>query len=144
MIPIEPTTADHLALVLSHVIAPSFLLGAVAGFVSILFTRMTHILDRLRNLNAVPDEGHARSPLKADIPRLVRRARLMNRAMFLAVCSGIVATLLIVVAFASAYLGIEHIWGAAILFMVSLLLLGAALVVFAAEIRIALTDYDHH
>ena len=144
MIPVEPTTADHLALVLSHVIAPSFLLGAVAGFVSILFTRMTHILDRLRSLNAIPDEGHARSPLKADIPRLARRARLMNAAMFLAVCSGIVATLLIVLAFASAYLGIEHIWGAAILFMVSLLLLGAALVVFAAEIRIALTDYDHH
>lgn len=144
MIPVEPTTADHLALVLSHVIAPSFLLGAVAGFVSILFTRMTHILDRLRSLNAIPDEGHARSPLKADIPRLARRARLMNGAMFLAVCSGIVATLLIVLAFASAYLGIEHIWGAAILFMVSLLLLGAALVVFAAEIRIALTDYDHH
>ncbi|WP_162918649.1 DUF2721 domain-containing protein [Taklimakanibacter deserti] len=144
MMPVEPTTADHLALVLSHVIAPSFLLGAVAGFVSILFTRMTHILDRLRSLNAVPDEGHARSPLKADIPRLARRARLMNRAMFLSVCSGIVATILIVLAFASAYLGIQHIWGAAILFMLSLLLLGAALVVFAAEIRIALTDYDHH
>jgi hypothetical protein len=142
--PVEPTTADHLAQILSHVIAPSFLLGAVAGFVSILFTRMTHILDRLRDLNAIPDEGHVRSPLKADIPRLERRARLMNRAMFLTVCSGIVATLLIVLAFASAYLGIEHIWGAALLFMISLILLGAALVVFAIEITIALTDYDHH
>lgn len=144
MIPIEPTTADHLAQILSHVIAPSFLLGAVASFVSILFTRMTHILDRLRSLNAIPDAGHARSPLKADIPRLARRARLMNRAIFLAVCSGIVATVLIVLAFASAYVGIQHIWGAAILFMISLMLLGAALVVFAVEIRIALTDYDHH
>ncbi|QIG49112.1 DUF2721 domain-containing protein [Nordella sp. HKS 07] len=142
--PVEPGTADHLAQVLSHVIAPSFLLGAVAGFVSIMFTRMTHILDRLRNLNAIPDQGDTRSPLKADIPRLGRRARLMNKAIFLSVCSGIVATLLIVLAFASAYVGIQHIWGAAILFMVSLLLLGAALVVFAIEVRIALADYDHH
>lgn len=142
--PIEPTTADHLAQILSHVIAPSFLLGAVAGFVSILFTRMTHILDRLRSLNALPDEGHARSPLKADIPRLARRARLMNRAMFLTVCSGIAATMLIILAFVSAYLGIEHIWGAAIFFVVALTLLTAALVLFAVEIRIALTDYDHH
>src|SRR5262245_55218564 len=141
--PIEPTTVDHLAQILAHVIAPSFLLGAVASFVSILFTRMTHILDRLRSLNAVPDEGHARSPLKVDIPRLERRAKLMNRAIFLSVCSGIAATILIVLAFASAFLGIEHIWGAAILFMISLILLGAALVVFAVEIRIALTDYDH-
>jgi hypothetical protein len=141
--PIEPATADHLAQILSHVIAPSFLLGAVASFVSILFTRMTHILDRLRSLNAIPDEGHARSLLKVDIPRLARRASLMNRAIFLSVCSGIVATLLIVLAFASAYAGIQHIWGAAILFMISLILLGTALVVFAIEIRIALTDYDH-
>lgn len=142
--PVEPTTADHLAQILSHVIAPSFLLGAVASFVSILFTRMTHILDRLRSLNAIPEEGHSRSSLKVDIPRLARRARLMNRAIFLSVCSGIVATILIVLAFASAYVGIQHIWGAAILFMISLILLGAALVVFAVEIRIALTDYDHH
>lgn len=141
--PIEPATADHLAQILSHVIAPSFLLGAVASFVSILFTRMTHILDRLRSLNAIPDEGHARSLLKVDIPRLARRASLMNRAIFLSVCSGIVATLLIVLAFASAYAGIQHVWGAAILFMISLILLGTALVVFAIEIRIALTDYDH-
>ena len=141
--PIEPATADHLAQILAHVIAPSFLIGAVASFVSILFTRMTHILDRLRSLNAIPDEGHARSLLKVDIPRLARRARLMNGAIFLAVCSGIVATLLIVLAFASAYVGIQHVWGAAILFMISLILLGTALVVFALEIRIALTDYDH-
>lgn len=140
----EPTTADHLAQVLSHVIAPSFLLGAVASFVSILFTRMTHILDRLRSLNALPDEGDARSPLKADIPRLERRARLTNSAIFLSVCSGIAATVLIVLAFASAYVGIQHIWGAAILFIVSLILLGAALVIFAVEIRISLTAYDHH
>lgn len=142
--PIEAATADHLAQVLSHVIAPSFLLGAVAGFVSILFTRMTHILDRLRSLNAIPDQGHLRSPLKADIPRLERRARLMNRAMFLTVCSGIAATVLILLAFASAYMGIEHVWGAAILFVIALILLGAALVIFAVEIHVGLTGYDHH
>jgi hypothetical protein len=140
----EVGTVDHLAEVLAHVLAPSFLLGAVAGFISLLFTRMTNILDRLRSLNAIPAEGHVSSHLKADIPRLERRARLVNRAIFLAVCSGIAATILIVLAFASAYVGLQHVWGAAILFMVSLTLLGAALVVFASEVRIALTDYDHH
>src|SRR5262249_27457797 len=104
----------------------------------------THILDRLRSLNALPDEGHVHSHLKVDIPRLKRRAGLMNRAIFLAVCSGIVATMLIVLAFACAYVGVQHIWGAATLFMISLMLLGAALVVFALEIRIALADYDYH
>jgi hypothetical protein len=140
----ELGSASHLSQVLAHVIAPSFLLGAVASFVSLLFSRMTNILDRLRSLNAIPDDGHPHSRLKIDIPRLQRRARLMNRAIFLAVCSGIVTAVLIVLAFATAYLGFQHIWGAAILFMISLALLGAALVVFATEVRIALTDNDHY
>jgi hypothetical protein len=141
---IEVGSVDHLSQVISHVVAPSFLLAAVAGFVTVLFTRMTNILDRARNLNAIPDEGHDRSNLKADIPRLKRRARLVNRAILLCVCSGIVAAILIIVAFASVYLGLQHVWGTAMLFIVALALLAASLVVFAIEVGISLTDHDHH
>jgi len=140
----EPGSTAHLEQVISHVIAPSFLLGAVASFISLRFTRLTSILDRLRSLNAAPDEGHPLSSVKIDLPRLKRRARLVNRAIFLSVCSGVAAALLIIVAFASAYLGYEHIWGAAILFIVALGFLCAALVVLASEVRISLTEYDHH
>jgi hypothetical protein len=77
----ELGTVEHLSQVISHVVAPAFLLGAVASFISLLFTRMTNILDRVRSLNAV------------------------------------------------AYLGFEHVWGAGILFMVSLGYLCAALIV---------------
>ena len=133
----EPGSSEHLSQVISHVIAPSFLLGAVASFISLLFTRLTTILDRLRALNALPDDGHPLSKIKADLPRLKRRANLVNTAIYLSVLSAIVA-------FASAYLGYEHIWGAAALFMIALGLLCAALVVFASEVRISLTDYDHH
>ena len=140
----EPGSSEHLSQVISHVIAPSFLLGAVASFISLPFTRLTTILDRLRALNALPDDGHPLSKIKADLPRLKRRANLVNTAIYLSVLSAIVAALLIIVAFASAYLGYEHIWGAAALFMIALGLLCAALVVFASEVRISLTDYDHH
>ena len=111
----EPGSSEHLSQVISHVIAPSFLLGAVASFISLLFTRLTTILDRLRALNALPDDGHPLSKIKADLPRLKRRANLVNTAIYLSVLSAIVAALLIIVAFASAYLGYEHIWGAAAL-----------------------------
>jgi len=141
---VEPGSPEHLSQVISHVIAPSFLLGGVAGFISILNTRLTTILDRLRALNALPDEGHPLSSVKADIPRLKRRAKLVNTAIYLSALSAIVTAILIIIAFATAYLGYEHIWGAAILFMIALSLLCAALVVFASEIRISLTDYDHH
>jgi uncharacterized membrane protein (DUF485 family) len=140
----ELGSPEHLSQVMSHVIAPSFLLGAVASFISLLFARMVNVLDRIRSLNAIPDDGHKLSNLKHDLPRLKRRAELVNRAIFLSVCSGVVAAILIILAFASAYLGAEHIWGAALLFMFSLGLLCAALVLFAIEVRIALTEYDHH
>lgn len=135
---------EQISQVISHSIAPSFLLGAVAGFVSVLFSRLDNILHRARDLNALPREGHPMSHLKADLPRLRRRAQLVNRAIYYAVISGIVATMLVIFSFASAYLGEQHVMGAGILFMISLALLTASLVTFALEVRIALNDYDHH
>lgn len=141
---VELGSTEHLSEVISHVIAPSFLLGAVASFISLLFTRLTTILERLRALNAVPDDGHPLSKAKADAPRLKRRAKLVNAAIYLSVLSGIVAAVLMMIAFATAYLGYEHIWGAALLFIIALGLLCAALVVFATEVSISLTEYDHY
>jgi hypothetical protein len=62
------------------------------------------ILDRLRTLNALPDEGHPSSALKPDIPRLRRRATLTNKAIFLSVYSGVAAAVLLIVTFLAASL----------------------------------------
>ena len=40
----------QLSQVMSQATAPAFVLGAVAGFVSILLGRMTTVLDRIRSL----------------------------------------------------------------------------------------------
>lgn len=135
---------EQISQVISHSIAPSFLLGAVAAFVSVLFTRQTNILERIRDLNALPETDHPMSLLRVDLPRLQHRARLVNAAMLCAVVSGVVATILVIFSFASAYLGRQHVFGAGLLFTVSLLLLAAALVTLAREVGIALNDYDHH
>src|SRR5690349_11681499 len=108
---LETLSPDRLSQAITHAIAPAFVLGAVAGFASILSTRLETIMARLRAINALPD-GHAKSHLKADIPRLRRRAKLTNQAMLFAVVSGIIVAGLLLVAFASVYLGIEHIYGA--------------------------------
>ena len=74
----EGIPTDQLSTVISHAIAPSFLLGAVAGFMSILNSRMSSILDRVRSLNAIAPGDADRGHLKADIPRL-ERAHAMAR-----------------------------------------------------------------
>jgi Protein of unknown function (DUF2721) len=43
-------TADQLSQIMSHAIAPAFLLGAVAAYISILLSRMTTVVDRIRSL----------------------------------------------------------------------------------------------
>jgi hypothetical protein len=140
---IDATQTDQLAQVIAHAIAPAFLLGAVSGFVAVLIGRMNGVMDRIRAINAI-DEGDAvRGRLKADLPRLQHRARLLNRATLLAVSSAICITALVVIAFVSAFLGLRHEPGAAVMFLAALVLMGGALLTLALEVRIALTAYDH-
>ena len=138
------TDLSHLSQVISHALAPAFLLGAVAGFVSILVGRINGIIDRVRTLNMIGDGDSPRSCLKSDIPRLKRRARLLNAAIRLALASGISTTLLVVLAFASAFLGLRHEPVAGALFMLALGLLGAALFTFAREVWVGLNEFDHY
>jgi hypothetical protein len=58
--------------------------------------------------------------------------------------SAIFITLLVVVAFASALLAIEHERGIAVLFTVCLGFFAASLVNLARETRIALHEFDYH
>jgi hypothetical protein len=65
-------------------------------------------------------------------------------ATYLALTSGICTALLLVVGFASAYLGIRHEYGAGLLFAVAISLLGAALFKFGQEVRLGLSEADHY
>jgi hypothetical protein len=142
MLPDTPTVSQ-LSHVISQAAAPAFLLGALAAFIAVLISRQNRIVDRTIVLNGIPDDD-VRYRLKADLPRLMRRAAMLNRAIFWAVIGSISVTVLVVVAFASAFLQIQHERGVAILFMVALGAFTASLVDFAREVRIALSEFDHY
>ncbi len=137
-------SATELAQVMSHATAPAFVLGAVAAFVSVLLNRLTNVLDRIRSLHEIADDDDARAYLKSDIPRLRKRAQLLNKATHLALLSGLCTSLLLVVGFASAFLRLHHEYGAGLLFAVAIALLGAALFRFGQEVRIGLAEADHY
>src|SRR5262249_18848833 len=84
---LSPPDAQQFSQVMSQATAPAFVLGAVAGFVSILLGRMTAVIDRIRTLNEIADEDTTRARLKSDIPRLRRRTKLLNSATHLALAS---------------------------------------------------------
>jgi hypothetical protein len=96
---IDTPSATQLSQVIFQVTAPSFLLGAVAAFVSVLIGRMNRTIDRLEALSAVSDDDTSKGHLRTDIPHLKRRAVLLNRAIVFATISAIVTSLLVIVAF---------------------------------------------
>jgi Protein of unknown function (DUF2721) len=136
--------AGQLSQVMAQSTGPAFILGAVAGFTSILLGRMTNVLDRIRSLNDIADDDTARAHLKSDIPRLRRRAQLLNGATRLALTSGMCTALLLVVGFVTAYVGVRHEYGAGVLFAVAISLLCVALFKFGQEVRLGLSEADHY
>jgi Protein of unknown function (DUF2721) len=95
-------------------------------------------------LNAIADNDVVKSRLKVDIPRLLRRAAMINRTIFWAVIGSITITLMVIVAFVSAFFGIQRERGVAVLFLVSLGAFVVSLIDFAREARIALSEFDHY
>lgn len=139
LLPLTPSI-EQLSRIIGSVVAPAFLLGAVAAFISVLVSRMNRAIDRSQFL--VDDETKAY--LKEDIPRLKRRAALLNQAVFYSTVCAIITSLLIIVAFVSAMLGLTHEYGVAILFIAALIFFVLSLVNLARETQIALRDFDHH
>jgi Protein of unknown function (DUF2721) len=140
---IVPDTGQ-LSQVMVQATAPAFVLGAVAGFISILQGRMTSVMDRIRSLNEIVDGDTIRAHLKSDIPRLRKRAKLLNSATHLALTSGMCTSLLLVVGFGSAFFRLQHEYGAGILFALAVGLLGGSLFRFSQEVRIGLAEGDHY
>jgi Protein of unknown function (DUF2721) len=136
--------AGQLAQLMVQATAPAFVLGAVAAFTSVLLGRMANVLDRIRSLNEIADDNTARAHLKSDVPRLRRRAKLLNSATYLALVSGMCTSLLLVLGFASSFFGLRHEYGAGLLFAAAVGLLGGSLFRFAQEVRMGISEADHY
>jgi hypothetical protein len=143
MFPDTPSPTE-LSLVIGQITAPSFLLGAVAAFIALLLARLRQVIDRTQELNAIADSDAVRTPMKADIPRLHRRARLLNRAVEYAAIAAIIVIVLIAVAFVSAFMKVQHERGVGLLFIIALAFFAAALINLVRETRIALHEFDFH
>jgi hypothetical protein len=127
---------DHLSTAISHATAPAFMLGAVAGFLSILIARMERIVDRNRSLRSGDLASLEPSVRKAIAESFSRRMELLGWAIYFAVLSALVTAALLISAFLAALVGFAHGGLVAVMFVVALALLMASLVDLAREIRV--------
>lgn len=139
-----PVNVDQLSTMIAHAVAPAFLLASIAALVSILINRMAGVTDRIRSINQIADDDPARTWLKSDIARLKRRETLLNQSLQLAVTGAIGIVVLLLFGFVVALLGYRHELGAGVLFIVSLCLLVGSLFRFLQDIKISLSEHDHH
>src|SRR5712672_3322133 len=140
----ETPSISQLSQVIAQAAAPAFLLGALAAFIAVLISRLNRIIDRTILLNGIADDDTVKSRLKTDLPRLMRRAAMMNRALFWAVISSISVTLLVIVAFITAFFELQHERGVAIFFLISIGAFTISLIDFSREVQLALSEFDHH
>jgi len=136
--------AERLSEIFSNALAPTFFLGAVAAFVSLMTARLSTIIERIRTLNAIADDDHNRARLKVDLDRLRRGARLLNSGILAALRGGICATLLLAIMFLTGFVGIKHAYGAGLLFIIATVFLGLAIIRYAQEARISLHEHDEY
>lgn len=135
---------QHLAQIFSNAMAPTFFLGAVAAFVTLMNSRLLAVVERIRTLNNISDEDLTRAHLKVDIERLRRRSRYLISGIHATLGGGICATLLLAIMFTTGFLGLKHVYGAGLLFIMATTFLGFALIRFGQEARISLSEYDEY
>jgi ABC-type spermidine/putrescine transport system permease subunit I len=133
---------DQLSRIIGTVAAPAFLLGAVASFISVLVARTNQVVERLHFLHGIADTEASKAYLRADIPRLKRRAALLKRALSSAILAAILTALIIIVAFVAAFYQVAHEYGAALLFVGALISFCVSLIELAREVRISLHEND--
>jgi hypothetical protein len=125
---------------ISHVIqlavAPVFLLAGISGMLSVLSIRLGRIIDRARRLDdkLAASEKQDRAAIHREHMILRRRARLASWAITLCTICALLICTVIVVLFMGAYLSFNPVHFIAWLFIISMISLISALLVFLREI----------
>jgi len=133
---------EHLGKIFAQAAAPAFFLGAVTGLVSILMGRLSSITDRLNAKGRAAREAPAGVDEKTETAWLVRRAILIHQAIWMTLSGGICTAFLLVISFAAGFFHLEHAYGAGLMFVLASGLVGAGLIRFTQEIRLALRELD--
>jgi hypothetical protein len=120
-------------------LAPVFLLSGIGAFLNVLASRLSRIVDRTRDIEPqlLVSRGAEHDRWIAGLKVLDRRMSLINSATGLTVTSAVLTCLVVVLLFA-ANLTRTHFGNAiALLFMASMLTIGAGFAFFLVETTVA-------
>ena len=136
-----PSSLDDISHVIQLAIAPVFLLTAVGTLLNVLTSRLGRAIDRRRVLQKLSpgEDGDAFGVGQVELVLITQRVRLIYRSIVLAVLCALFICLVIAVAFIDAFVSanLARVLGA--LFVLAMVALIGALLMFLREIFLAVT-----
>jgi len=137
---IQESQVSAIAHVIQLAVAPVFLLTGVGAILSVMANRLARVIDRSRVLEdrlpaAPPDTGQG---YRNELRLLARRSHLVHWAVGLCTTSALLVCAVIVTLFVGAFLETDVSGVIGVLFVAAMLALFAGLILFLAEIRLAI------
>ena len=120
-------------------LAPVFVLVAIGNILNLLSSRLGRVVDRSRHLQGrhMATEGIDHDMVVAEIRLLDQRIRLITRAVSTLVMSGLAIGITVAVLFLQQLLGADLQLVAASTFVMAIVLLMSALLLFMRETRVS-------
>lgn len=133
--------------IIQTAVTPVFLIAGVAGLLNVFAMRLARIIDRLENIDNYIDEQIKNNPnykktkaLKTRRDTLLLRMQNINRAIAFGTITGLLVALVILSVFASSLFGIDSGVFISIVFIMAMVFLALALILFLREVLLS-TSY---
>lgn len=137
---IQESQVSAIAHVIQLAVAPVFLLTGVGAMLGVMASRLARVIDRSRvleeRLPAAPPD--ADPGYRGELRLLARRSHLIHRGIGLCTASALLVCAVIVTLFVGAFLETDVSGLIGALFVAAMLSLSAGLLLFLAEIRLAI------
>lgn len=133
------TAVTEVAQIIQLAVAPVFLLAGIGAFLNVCAMRLARIVDRARRVepDLVASRGREHDRMQREIRVLDRRIAIVNWALFLSVLSAVLICAVVVLLFAGGLTGANFGTAIALLFIASMIAIGAGFFIFLVETRIA-------
>ncbi len=116
-------------------VAPVFLLSGIGAFLNVCASRLSRIVDRSREIEPrlLGSRGQEHDRWVGELKILDRRMSLVSWAIFLSVVSAVLICIDVAMLFTASLIGSHFATAIALLFIASMLAIGAGFGVFLAE-----------
>jgi hypothetical protein len=138
MFPTSPTSVTTVAQIIQLAVAPVFLLAGIGAFLNVCAGRLSRIVDRARQIEPLllASRGGEHDRWLGEIRILDRRMALVSRAIFLTVLAAVLICAVVVLLFAAGLTDAHVGTAIALLFIASMIAIGAGFAIFLVETRV--------